>query len=110
MATPSTSYIEVMPNLPPTHTIRPVRTQRKSASRRGYGRAWKKRRDVFLREHPLCAHCELEGLVVEATEVDHIIPRSRGGGEGDDNLQALCHMHHSQKTASEDGGFANRRK
>lgn len=80
-----------------------------SASSRGYGYAWKKRREAFLRENPLCVECLKRGLYVPATDVDHIVPH-----KGDmekfwdwDNLQALCHECHSRKTAREDGGFGN---
>jgi 5-methylcytosine-specific restriction protein A len=47
-----------------------------------------------------------------ASEIDHIRPH-RGdwflflGGVNYENLQGLCHEHHSQKTAAEDGGFGN---
>ena len=34
-----------------------------------------------------------------ATNVDHIIPRRDGGADESNNFQALCHSHHSQKTA-----------
>ncbi|KKK58493.1 hypothetical protein LCGC14_3043850, partial [marine sediment metagenome] len=46
-----------------------------------------------------------DGKTVVATEVDHIIPLSKGGdfwSEGNHN--SLCKSHHSSKTAKE-GGF-----
>ena len=50
-----------------------------------------------------------KGLLVPATDVDHIIPHK--GNEDlmwdEENLQALCHACHSRKTAAEDGGFGN---
>lgn len=56
--------------------------------------------------------CEEEGRVKAATDLDHINPH-----KGDmvlfwdkDNWQGLCHSHHSQKTATEDGGFGNPRR
>ena len=36
-----------------------------------------------------------------ATEVDHIVPKSAGGTDAMDNLQALCKSCHSRKTAKE---------
>lgn len=50
-----------------------------------------------------------QGLIEQATDLDHIEPH-----RGDmtlfwdhDNWQSLCHSCHSAKTASEDGGFGN---
>lgn len=63
--------------------------------------AWQKLRASVLRESPLCAHCLKRGLVVTATDVDHI------SGDPSDNsidaLQALCHSCHSLKTAADHG-------
>lgn len=74
-----------------------------------YGRRWQRARRVFLAEHPLCVHCQREGRVTPATDVDHIEPH-----RGDEalfwrpgNWQALCHECHSRKTAAE-CGFAGK--
>lgn len=41
-----------------------------------------------------------------ATDVDHKVPVSAGGAPFDpDNLQSLCHSHHSQKTALDKQGI-----
>lgn len=83
-----------------------------SASERGYGYRWRKLRARFLADHPLCAECLKTGRAVPATDVDHIVPH-RGNPDlmwDEGNLQALCHSCHSRKTASEDGGFGNRRR
>jgi 5-methylcytosine-specific restriction protein A len=82
---------------------------RESSASRGYGYKWQQARAGWLAKHPLCWHCEAKGLVVVATDVDHIEPHrgdmslfwDRG------NWQALCHSCHSAKTAAEDGGFGN---
>jgi 5-methylcytosine-specific restriction protein A len=39
--------------------------------------------------------------VTIATEVDHIVPKSQGGTDDDDNLQAICSPCHKTKTGSE---------
>lgn len=60
--------------------------------------AWSKLRRQVLAEEPLCRHCAAQGLVVPATEVDHM-------NGADDNrrdaLQALCKPCHSRKTMAE---------
>lgn len=74
---------------------------RGSSSKRGYGYRWQKARAGFLRKHPLCLHCEQEGRVTTATEVDHIVPH-RGDKSlfwDRSNWQPLCKTHHSRKTA-----------
>lgn len=37
----------------------------------------------------VCAYCFCE-LDLDTAEVDHIVPRVRGGGEGLDNLEISC--------------------
>ncbi|WP_341520721.1 HNH endonuclease [Pseudomonas sp. G.S.17] len=46
----------------------------KSSTQRGYGYKWQQARAGHLRSHPLCAYCQREGRVTEATVVDHSIP------------------------------------
>ena len=83
------------------------KTDRRSSSERGYGWKWRKFREGFLREHPLCRMCHDEGKVVIATVVDHIVPH-RGDQKlfwSEDNLQALCAPHHdSDKQMLEKSG------
>jgi hypothetical protein len=50
-----------------------------------------------------CRECGKAGGVVAAEEVDHILPKVRGGRDDENNLQSLCKSHHSQKTAREVG-------
>ena len=64
------------------------------------GAAWQKLRASVLMDEPLCRHCAARGLMVPATDVDHV-------NGADDNrresLQPLCHECHSRKTAREQG-------
>jgi len=83
---------------------------RETSSKRGYGYKWQQAGKGWLGKHPLCVHCQEQGRVVAATDVDHIVPH-----KGDmqlfwdrTNWQSLCHSCHSVKTATEDGGWGNR--
>jgi len=83
--------------------------KRASAHARGYDGEWRKVAAAYLREHPVCVHCERTGRVVAAREVDHIKPH-KGDMQlfwDESNWQALCKPCHSKKTATEDGGFGN---
>ncbi len=62
---------------------------------------WKMQARAVLFDEPLCQWpCE-EGHAL-ATEVDHIVPISKGGERWSrSNLQSLCHAHHSVKTRKE---------
>jgi len=66
-------------------------TQRKGAlragGRGGSTREWRRvREQVLKRDNNVCGWCGGEG----ATHVDHIVPWSKGGGDGMDNLVAAC--------------------
>ena len=80
---------------------RTTTARRKSASKRGYGHHWQKLRLMILRRDPICKwpNCEQPSY-----HVDHITPRSSGGTNREDNLQGLCHRHHSIKTNMEISG------
>jgi len=85
---------------------------RGSAASRGYTHEWNKFSKRYREQNPLCVMCEKEGKLVLAQCVDHIIPH-----KGDqklfwdlNNLQSLCHSHHSEKTAREDNGYGNAAK
>src|SRR5215510_14128313 len=66
-----------------------------------YDRRHQRWRRMVLARHPLCLECLRLGHTVSATEADHIIPLSMGGGWSIGNGQGLCKSHHSQKTRSE---------
>lgn len=81
-------------------------SSRKSASERGYGAEWKKTRErIMKRDKRLCQPCLRAGRTTLATQVDHKKPKSQGGTDDDDNLEAICDQKpfrcHSRKTAKE---------
>jgi 5-methylcytosine-specific restriction endonuclease McrA/predicted kinase len=74
----------------------------KPPTERGYGSTWVKiRKLAMLRDGAICKVCLAEGRVTQATEIDHIIPKSQGGTDEEDNLQAICKRCHAHKTALE---------
>lgn len=77
--------------------------QRDPALKKRYGRSWKRIRDRYIAEHPLCEQCEKNGRITPAQEVHHIQPLSRGGTNEYGNLMALCTSCHSEITAREGG-------
>lgn len=85
--------------------------ERPSPTERGYGTAWRKAREGFLRHHPLCAECDRQGRLSPATVVDHIVPHKgdRSLFWDHDNWQPLCKQCHDRKTATEDSRFVRRR-
>lgn len=52
-------------------------------------------------------HCELCGIRADekALEVDHIIPRNRGGSDDESNFQALCYSCNAMKRDRDDTDF-----
>jgi len=82
--------------------------QRGSSASRGYGHMWRRLRQIILHRDPLCRighHCN---FTAASRDVDHIIPRSQGGEDKEDNLQGACHECHSWKTATQDSKFAKK--
>jgi 5-methylcytosine-specific restriction protein A len=62
---------------------------------------WKRQRALTLQRDS--HQCAIRGprCTVTATEVDHVVPVSRGGTDDLTNLQAACHACHAHKTARE---------
>lgn len=74
---------------------------RGNTTERGYGAAWRRIRFAHLLSEPLCRHCKRDGQLTVANEVDHILPKLKGGSDHENNLQSLCRYHHRIKTAEE---------
>lgn len=83
-------------------TRKPWHHATQSRHERGYGAQWVKTRErIKRRDNGLCVPCDAAGRVTLMTEVDHIIPKSLGGTDDDDNLQCICSECHKTKTATE---------
>lgn len=63
--------------------------------------AWQRLRALVITEEPLCRHCGERGLIVTASDVDHIDNDPNNNDRA--NLQSLCHSCHSIKTAADYG-------
>lgn len=104
-----------MPSKPPIHKATPRRSpaqawveldaRRPNSARRGYDARWRRARLMFLARNPFCVHCG-----APANEVDHVIPKRRGGLDDESNWQALCGTCHKRKTQKEIQEDATARK
>ncbi len=73
---------------------------RGSSHQRGYGATWQKLRMIVLRRD--AGICQVCGKPVgKSGHVDHIVPKSLGGENTEQNLQTLCHDCHTRKTKRE---------
>ncbi|GAA0493659.1 HNH endonuclease [Pigmentiphaga daeguensis] len=71
---------------------------------RGYGTDWDRtRKRILARDGYLCQceECQAEGRPLLATEVDHRIPKARGGTDDESNLRAINRDCHKRKTQRE---------
>ena len=76
--------------------------RRGTATERGYGASWAKLRvRIMRRDAGLCQPCLHAGRVTAAKQVDHIIPKTEGGTDAENNLQAICTACHKAKTGRE---------
>lgn len=92
--------------------VKAKRVRKMNRTEMGYDARWAKYSKQYLAAHPLCVECKKHGVITPSEHTDHIIPH-----RGDmalfwdpKNHQALCRVCHGRKTASEDGGFGNRKK
>ena len=82
---------------------------RDKATKKRYGRAWKRIRDKYALEHPFCELCYARGIIVPTEEIHHKKPLSEGGTHDRDNLIALCKSCHSTIHAKRGDYWGNRR-
>lgn len=75
---------------------------KQSRHERGYGSEWVKVRTIALRrDRHLCIPCLAGGRPTQATQVDHIRPKAKGGTDDLSNLQSICAACHATKTKAE---------
>lgn len=71
--------------------------------------AWRKMRETYLKEHPLCEDCLAKGKVTPATDVHHLTSPFKKGEVNYNlllnygNLAALCKECHGNRHAAEQG-------
>jgi len=92
--------------------VKVKRVRKMNRTQMGYDAKWAEYSRQYLAAHPLCVECEKHDVITPSEHTDHIRPHN-----GDmalfwdpSNHQALCRVCHGRKTASEDGGFGNRKK
>lgn len=68
--------------------------KRDKEAEKKYNRSWKKLRELYIAQHPLCEMCQKEGKLTPVDEVHHIIPIKEGGSNTWSNCMSLCHACH----------------
>lgn len=77
-----------------------------SSTARGYDYRWQQirlrilQRDGYLCQ---CQRCKAAGLVREATQVDHIVPKAQGGTDDPSNLRSVNAQCHERITLEQQG-------
>ncbi|MDD2259444.1 MAG: HNH endonuclease signature motif containing protein [Bacilli bacterium] len=61
-----------------------------------YGNNWRRVRDLYVKQHPLCEQCLKKGKMIPVEEVHHIKPLSQGGTNKFSNLMSLCQSCHTK--------------
>ena len=70
----------------------------------GYGTVWNKLRALILqRDMHLCQMCLAKGRPTPGNQVDHRIPKTKGGTDDPSNLWVLCGPCHEDKTIRDQG-------
>ncbi|CAJ1808703.1 hypothetical protein COOFOMLJ_01597 [Aeromonas veronii] len=64
---------------------------------------WRRIRNAYMKNHVLCEHCQILGIITPAKICDHIIEIEDDYNKRFDskNLQALCQACHNKKTAQQ---------
>lgn len=86
---------------------------KESRHSRGYGKEWDKLRLTILKRDNCLCHCpDCQGgarRVNVATEVDHILPKAKGGTDDPLNLRAVNRECHKRITQQQQGNTPKQR-
>ncbi len=77
-----------------TDTREYTRYRRDPEVKKLYGRAWKRIRDRYIKEHPMCESFLSRGIYRPAQEIHHKLPLADGGTHEKNNLVSLCRSCH----------------
>lgn len=91
-----------------TESARYEKYHRNPVVRKRYGSGWRRIRDKYISEYPLCEECRKHSKLTPAEEVHHIIPLAKGGTHAEDNLMSLCTPCHSAITARDGDRWQNK--
>ena len=72
------------------------RYERDKAVVKKYDGRYRKLRNLYIAQHPLCEECLKHGRRTPAEEVHHIKPVKWGGEHSFDNFMALCQACHTK--------------
>lgn len=75
------------------------RWQRDPKINKRYNHRWRKIRNAYINQHPICEDCLEAGRYTPAQEVHHVVPLEHGGSHDFENLRALCKPCHSRQSA-----------
>lgn len=70
---------------------------------------WRRLRDLYMHEHPICADCLAKGKVTPAEDIHHIVSPFKNGEINykllldPDNIVALCKDCHGMRHAEQQG-------
>jgi hypothetical protein len=84
------------------------RDTRPPAHKRGYDGAWRKTRAAYLKAHPNCSEPGCDAPAQDVHHLDGLGPLALRGHDPE-NLEGLCHSHHSERTAREQPAGWHRR-
>lgn len=68
--------------------------RRNPDTKKMYGQIWRRIRDRYVAEHPMCEECFRKGIYKPTQEVHHKLPLADGGTHEKNNLISLCRVCH----------------
>ena len=59
------------------------------------------KKQLYIKQNGKCNICQKKFVISDQADLDHIVPKFRGGSNAQDNLQLLCKTCHIQKSIKE---------